>query len=375
MTNLKPDQSPSPLTQAHPYYPGLDIVRFLAACLVVAIHYESRYAWFGWAGVEIFFVISGLVIANSASVETAAIFLARRILRLYPAVWICTTLSLLALLLYRTDPQIFIPFPQYASVPGLLQRYLFSLALLPKVDLIDSVYWTLPIEMAFYGVIFLMLLARRISRLPVLACFLTFYSGLYVLLMLLPHFDSHLPELLPAFIVTHRVMAQLLLLQHGCVFATGIWIYLLTRRLSIMRWAGLTFAVAFSIGEILLQASIYKAQGMIFLTGPWAQVVVWIAGLAIIGLSLRRPGVNRQKNRWTRKLGLMTYPLYLIHNAVGETLIWVLLDHGVGKYIGVAIAVVLSLSLAFLISSFGEPAIRRRLRPLLWQEQGKAAPA
>jgi exopolysaccharide production protein ExoZ len=241
--------------------------------------------------------------------------------------------------------------------------------------LIDSVYWTLPIEMAFYGVIFLMLLARQISRLPALACFLTFYSGLYVSLMLLPHFDSRIPEIVPAFVTKHSVMTQLLLLQHGCVFATGLWIYLLTRRFCVMRLAGLMFAVAFSIGEILLQASFYKAEGMFFMTGPWAQVTVWIAGLVIIGFSLRRPGANRQRNGWTRRLGLMTYPLYLIHDAVGVTLIYFLLNFGVSRIAGVAAAVVLSLGLAFLVCSYGEPAIRKRLRPLLWKEQGQTSPA
>jgi exopolysaccharide production protein ExoZ len=282
----------APQMTAHPYYPGLDIVRFLAACLVVAIHYEGHYAWFGWAGVEIFFVISGLVIANSASVETASIFLTRRILRLYPAVWICTSLALVALLIYRAHHPIPAPFPELGDIQGLTTqalflRYLFSLGLLPKVALLDSVYWTLPVEMAFYGVIFLMLLARQISRLPALACFLTVYSGLYVSLMLLPQFDSHIPELMPAFVTTHIVMTHLLLLQHGCVFATGLWIYLLSRRFSVLRLAGLMFAIVFGMGEILLQASFYKAEGMFFMTGPWVQIAVWIAGLVIIGFSLR----------------------------------------------------------------------------------------
>ena len=47
---------------------------------------DAPFTWFGWVGVEIFFVISGFVIANSASKSSATEFLFSRALRLYPAV-------------------------------------------------------------------------------------------------------------------------------------------------------------------------------------------------------------------------------------------------------------------------------------------------
>jgi peptidoglycan/LPS O-acetylase OafA/YrhL len=98
----------------HPYYSGVDAIRFVAALLVMVYHlgfwswagngttarifngaarFESAtsFTWFGWVGVEIFFVISGFVIANSANEASAAAFLRGRILRLYPAAWICAT--------------------------------------------------------------------------------------------------------------------------------------------------------------------------------------------------------------------------------------------------------------------------------------------
>jgi peptidoglycan/LPS O-acetylase OafA/YrhL len=44
----------------------------------------ASFTWFGWVGVEIFFVISGFVIANSARNVSAREFLFGRALRLYP---------------------------------------------------------------------------------------------------------------------------------------------------------------------------------------------------------------------------------------------------------------------------------------------------
>jgi hypothetical protein len=45
----------------------------------------------------------------------------------------------------------------------------------------------------------------------------------------------------------------------------------------------------------------------------------------------------------------MTYPLYLVHDAVGVTLIYFLLDFGFSRTAGVTAATVLSLGLAFLV--------------------------
>ncbi|MGD5438086.1 hypothetical protein QUS99_22630, partial [Xanthomonas citri pv. citri] len=55
----------------------------------------APFTWFGWVGVEIFFVISGFVIANSASQASPGEFLLGRALRLYPAVWVCATATFL----------------------------------------------------------------------------------------------------------------------------------------------------------------------------------------------------------------------------------------------------------------------------------------
>jgi peptidoglycan/LPS O-acetylase OafA/YrhL len=63
----------------------------------------APYTWFGWVGVEIFFVISGFVIANSASKSSPKEFLFGRALRLYPAVWIASTLSLVILLIFLRE--------------------------------------------------------------------------------------------------------------------------------------------------------------------------------------------------------------------------------------------------------------------------------
>src|SRR6195952_17039 len=128
----------------------------------------APFTWFGWVGVEIFFVISGFVIANSASKSSASEFLFGRVLRLYPAAWICSTLTFIVLLLFA---------PGKAS--EFILPYLRAMLLVPKGiggQWIDCIYWTLAAEMAFYGLVFCALLTKKIT-LRYLAWGLTFYSA------------------------------------------------------------------------------------------------------------------------------------------------------------------------------------------------------
>lgn len=63
-------------------FPGLDVVRFAAALMVAIYHFgywipatgKVEALSFGWVGVEIFFVISGFVIAFSAERKSAAAY-------------------------------------------------------------------------------------------------------------------------------------------------------------------------------------------------------------------------------------------------------------------------------------------------------------
>src|SRR5689334_11964274 len=154
-------------------FPGLDGVRFCAACMVMAVHFcysswvekwsishriigdglafPELYSgtWFGWIGVQIFFVLSGFVIAYSGERSTALEFAQNRILRLYPAAWVCATITALTLL-----------FLGLMSPGELLRPWLASMTLYPVRPWIDPVYWTLGIEMSFYSIVFLLLLCR-----------------------------------------------------------------------------------------------------------------------------------------------------------------------------------------------------------------------
>lgn len=145
---------------------GIDIVRFACAISVMSFHYCTT-AWLGpsqeaarlladasrpdpglvaaarfnWIGVQIFFTISGCVIARSMVSSRGLSFLRKRLLRLLPAAWICSTATLITLAAAGTDQG------------DLLLRWARSLVLWPLGRQIDPSYWTLSIELCFYLVV------------------------------------------------------------------------------------------------------------------------------------------------------------------------------------------------------------------------------
>src|ERR1700712_2095652 len=113
--------------------PGLDGLRLFAAFAVIAYHGLFRgphsewagslrfsgiedYAVYGRVGVELFFVISGYVIAWSAQGRDALGFARARLLRLWPAFVVCMTVSAIVQALAH-DPNF--PVPPQAWIANL----------------------------------------------------------------------------------------------------------------------------------------------------------------------------------------------------------------------------------------------------------------
>lgn len=157
---------------------NVQILRAIASVLVVHAHAAGPagfgLAWDGGAtGVDLFFVISGFIIAYVASIDSDQ-FLKRRLIRIVPIYW-SSTLVLFALVLLA--PSLF----RTASAdPELLVR---SLMFVPDGDFVHSDGiphptlsggWTLNYEMYFYVVFSLALVwSRRWSTTIAIAILLT----------------------------------------------------------------------------------------------------------------------------------------------------------------------------------------------------------
>jgi peptidoglycan/LPS O-acetylase OafA/YrhL len=350
-------------------YLGLDLVRFWAACLV-ALYHLGYYWWKvdpaplaldfkaqlapiapfvsrGWVGVEIFFVISGLVIAASATGRTWPDFLRRRALRLYPAAWICGMMTALLCLV--------------EGEPHMLIRFVKSMALSPTGPWVDEVFWTLGLEIVFYAYIAAVLAGFGSQRLERAGLILGTVSALYCLANLVDlNTGGHFRALL---FPPQIEYGRLTLLPDGCFFALGITLWAIADQ-------GVTRLR-------LAAAALFTGAGLLAI-GRLPEGAVWLVSLAaIIALIRFNAHVWRGLGRWSpqiRVVGLATFPLYLLHNEIGSGIMRLLPWAGAATALLVALVTVLGLS--FFVTMVLEPRVRGLLRRALAGGSGRAvAPA
>jgi peptidoglycan/LPS O-acetylase OafA/YrhL len=328
----------------------------------------APFTWFGWVGVEIFFVISGFVVANSASRSSPVEFLLGRVLRLYPAVWVCATATLIVLLLFASG-----------AASEFVVPYIRAMLLIPKGingQWLDVVYWTLAAEMAFYGLVFCAMLTKKIT-LRHLAWGLTVYSAVFnaiALLVLSLTTPSDIPYLV---ILMFRVPCAAFLLCHGCFFALGIWLFISANR---ELTAGEKIAVAVTClsgaAEIYFFASFFLTSiPAISGQSPFVPIIVWAAAVFLIAVAANRSrcstgiasaeATGYLRTSYLRTLGLITYPLYLTHNVIGAAMIHVLIDAGLDATLAVWAALSMLVLVCWFICAKVEPALRRALTQII----------
>jgi exopolysaccharide production protein ExoZ len=360
-----------------PYYNTLDSIRFAAALLVAVFHlafycwanpYSSvghifsnaaqfnalaPISWFGWVGVEIFFVISGFVIANSARGATAANFAVGRVLRLYPAIWVCAPITLAMLLLVVRSPN-----------GHLFVIFLKSMLLLPKEPWIDGVYWSLQVELVFYCLIFGFLFFGFFYRLDLLAWTLSAWSGLYLLVAWEVETGT-----VHQFFGWWRLSedANVLLLRHGCFFALGMWLWLATNApLTARQRIAASSALVLCLFEIALRTREMLGEVPSYVHRPvLVPILVWLSAITAMVLITQCPARFNPKSRLTagllKKIGGMTYPLYLVHSVAGAGLMVILIHRSVPAGLALVTALTTALGLSYAISVYWEPYARKKL--------------
>lgn len=339
------------------YAPVIDVVRCAAALLVALFHFctiwphgtrsplaelkypfssaADPYLYFGFVGVEIFFVISGYVIAASSIGRAPRAFLISRAMRLLPILWLSTAIGVAILIAFGTE-----------DAGQVIRRALFTAALVPGGPHLDVVVWTLVVEVIFYGLIWALLASARQHVGSSLIGFARIISVASLVTLAAEQVGYSLGNLIPT----------LLLLHHGAFFAMGIFI-----------WAYGAHRRPFDIFAIIAVASclleIFDATNGRNIEGGTSYTfllpaAVWALAVAAImyGATHLKPAASRL----VRMAGLMTYPIYLTHQTVGGAVI-ALAHHRLDLPFIVALA--LGFAAVLLVSATLVELVEPRLRP------------
>jgi peptidoglycan/LPS O-acetylase OafA/YrhL len=294
-----------------PRFLFIDALRGLAAMSVVLFHLsEGRHitsfldllpaparAVFhhGDLGVQIFFVLSGFVIAHSMARESVdgryvGRFMLRRSIRLDPPYWASMILVVaLSLISARAMPGKVYTLPTVGQVVA----HLFYAPNLLGMPLINPIYWTLCIEIQFYvSFALLMLLVTRLRR--------TLPPGTAFSVVMIP---AALFADLWAFRV-EPLHVPGLFLEQWHLFMVGVLLWNAVVGAATRRNVEIA---AVSIGVLVLAAIAHRdlalavgcgAATLIFLAGRWGKLTTWLGGRA-----------------W-QVLGALSYSLYLTHNPI-----------------------------------------------------------
>ncbi|MGH9483489.1 MAG: acyltransferase family protein [Terriglobales bacterium] len=304
------------LPQAHGRIAELDGLRAVAVLAVISFHYTIGSAWknpftgLGWAGVDLFFVLSGFLITSIllASRERPryfSTFYARRTLRIFPIYYCLLAVYLIAAVILG-GPQSWTYWTMHvlylSSLAAYFHTWLFKAPTFVYAGL--AVLWSLSIEELFYLMWAPVVRWVQPARLwPILAAIIitapilrfVIHTHAYPEYEFLPaRFDSLAWGAGLALLLRYRSQRQ----------------HPLPRRLC---WLGLSAGGAF----VLLAIATGGSRANLWMaTFGYSLLAICFAGL--IGWTVLRQGSDNLLCRMlrldpARKLGTVSYTTYLIH--------------------------------------------------------------
>ena len=321
----------------------MDLYRFVAAVIVVMFHYTFRgfaaddlstiefpylaqVFKYGYLGVDLFFMISGFVILLTACNKNIIDFTISRMVRLYPAFWVSVTFTALAAWFFGSE--------KFAVEP---MQYIANLSMVSGyfgIKYVDGVYWTLLVEIRFYLLVGLFLLFGKIQ----------YFKYFLILWSLVAWVNLHVN-------ISGQV-AFLLLLDWASYFIAGATFYLIKVE------GGHLWKTVMVISAYLLSLQ-YAWLRIPFLEVHYSSgfseviigVIITVFYLCMAATAYGKTDMINRKEMLV--LGVLTYPLYLIHQNIGY-MIMGSLGMCFNKYFLLLLTVSSMLLAAFFISKYIE---------------------
>lgn len=325
-------------------------MRGLAALAVVAFHYTTLYGelvghvgpapisfGFGNYGVHLFFLISGFVIFMTLErTQTAMQFVVSRFSRLFPAYWAAILIS--AAVVYTIGmPSQRLPWRDVVLDFTMIQEVLGG-------EHLDGSYWTLEVELFFYVQMLIWFMLGQLKRIHWI---IGGWLVLAIIYGLTEKYGRHLSY----------TVRELLIVRHIPFFALGILFYRLRTHpeqrgldnamivLCLVAIA-IAFAPAFALAAVICSAIFALFVG---------NHLTWLRAAPFAFL------------------GAISYSLYLLHQAIGFSLIWHLEHAGLSAALSAITAAMLVTGLAVLLTFLVERPAMRLIREAWKRHRGAVA--
>jgi peptidoglycan/LPS O-acetylase OafA/YrhL len=326
----------------------IDSLRGVAALWVVVFHFTFgvSYAWLkadpelaarvapfgfntqGLLAVDLFFMISGFVIFMTLERSKSVMdFTVSRFSRLYPAYWVCLLLTTMTIILAPLTVQT-ITVPQIIAGATMVNAYI-------GFNPVESVYWSLGVEVAFYVIMAGVFKAGLMHRIEWL-------GGLWLAISALTF--TVFPEL--GAMLPWRVQTASIL-PYTPLFFAGILLY----RTRTHGWTAVRAALLAAC--LLVRLATFQR--------PTELIGTALIFVTFLTAALGWPALLR----WPLLLflGRISYPLYLIHESIGfRVQYWAVMTVGLNAMGGFLVALGAMLILAWAVSVLVERPAQRWIR-------------
>ncbi len=279
---------------------------------------------YGYLGVELFFIISGFVISLSAESRNAYSFLKSRLGRLYPVFWASAVVT-----------GVFLVFGgAIINQPLGLNKFLANLTMVPQIipgsyTLLDPSYWTLAVEIKFYFIILLLLIFKQFKRIELFSIITSVFIALGI-------FFTDMPIIWTSY------------------FIAGILFYKVYKEgLTPWRIFGLCNTLFISIYFALARIPNHNANFAGADFNP-TTITLYILSFFIIFLLISLNKFKIPNNKYVNILGVLTYPLYLLHQQIARILFTYANIKNIPLYISFVFIILLLFVLSYIIHKLFE---------------------
>jgi len=235
----------------------------------------------GRYGPEVFFILSGFTIIYTIKKQNLNFkkFISKRILRLYPTYWLCTTITFLAISLIGL-PGREVTFGQFLINLTMLQ---FGL----KINAVDGATWALFIILIFYFIIACILFTKKMHKIELIC-----WCGFFLIVL--------------KFIFPITLLKLLTIGDYGVFFIAGISFYHIYKAPCQKNSYNLLNICCFVTACILFREPIHTVALIIMF------ITFYLFAFGKLKWIISKPLIF---------FGNISYPLYLLHQNIGYILI------------------------------------------------------